>query len=220
MTDRHPDEALLLDLALSDIDGHARDELTRHIALCEPCRAEYAAIADAVDHVLAAAPRVAPPPGFSRSVLAAMGMGDAADVAARQGGRRRPWLLAAAASISLLVGAAGTYAIMDARQQDSVEVAAIGPALVTGDGTRVGTVLDSWHDGRPVLVVTLADAPAGVRYTCDLVYADGTRYAAGSWSLDAAGSATWVLTPPDRGAELTGMELVTDAGTAWATATL
>ena len=51
-----------------------RDLLTGHLALCDPCRADYCAIADSVDHVLAAAPRVAPPAGFSRSVLAAMGM--------------------------------------------------------------------------------------------------------------------------------------------------
>jgi len=215
VTDRHPDEVLLLDLALSDVDGHARDELTRHIALCEPCRAEYAAIADAVDHVLAAAPRVAPPPGFSRSVLAAMGMGEH-----RVARRRRRFALAAVASVSLLVGTVGTLVVLESRQDEAVEVAAIGPALVTGDGTRVGTVLDSWYDGAPVLVVTLTDAPAGVRYTCELVYADGTRFAAGSWSLDAAGSATWVVTRPDTDTELTGMELVTDAGTAWATATL
>ena len=74
MADLHPDQDLLLDLALSDIDQQQRDALTGHLALCDPCRAEYAAIADSVDHVLAAAPGVAPPTGFSRSVLTAMGM--------------------------------------------------------------------------------------------------------------------------------------------------
>ena len=74
MTDQHPDEQLLLDLALGEVEGAQRDRLTGHLALCEPCRAEYCAIADSVDHALAAAPRVAPPAGFSRSVLAAMGM--------------------------------------------------------------------------------------------------------------------------------------------------
>ena len=76
MTDWHPDEDLLLDLALSDLDQQQRDALTGHLALCDPCRADFAAITDSVDHVLAAAPRVAPPAGFSRSVLAAMGMPD------------------------------------------------------------------------------------------------------------------------------------------------
>ncbi len=74
MTDVHPDQDLLIDLALSDIDQQQRDEVVRHLALCDPCRRDYAAIADGVDHALAAAPWVAPPPGFSRSVLAAMGM--------------------------------------------------------------------------------------------------------------------------------------------------
>ncbi len=80
MTDQHPDEQLLLDLALAEVDGMQRDLLTSHLAFCEPCRAEYCAIADSVDHALAAAPHVAPPAGFSRSVLAAMGMtGDEAE---------------------------------------------------------------------------------------------------------------------------------------------
>ena len=73
MTDQHPDEQLLLDLALAEVEGTQRDLLTSHLALCETCRAEYCAIADSVDHALAAAPRVAPPAGFSRSVLEAMG---------------------------------------------------------------------------------------------------------------------------------------------------
>ena len=115
MTDRHPDEQLLLDLALAEVDGIQRDLLTGHLALCEPCRSEYCAIADSVDHALAAAPRVAPPAGFSRSALAAMGMtGDEAEdpLTPRQSrpgpvvDRHRPRMLATAlaAVLALLVG--------------------------------------------------------------------------------------------------------------------
>lgn len=248
MTDRHPGEDVLLDLALAEVDEHQRDELTRHLALCEPCRAAYAALADSVDHVLVAAPRVAPTPGFSRSVLAAMGLGgaDTAPVdgvatalAARQGGggvpvtpraadgarrpraRRRRWTpIAAAAALGLLVGGAGAVLILDSPQPAVVEAAAVGPALVTQDGSRVGTVLDSWFDGEPVLVVTVTDGRVGVGYECVLVYADGNREVVGSWVLDEAAGATWVVAHPDSGLPVTAVELVTDAGTTWATASL
>ena len=228
MTDQHPDEQLLLDLALGEVEGAQRDRLTGHLALCESCRAEYCAIADSVDHALAAAPRVAPPAGFSRSVLAAMGMtGDEVrhpltpDPPTRiQGGRDRPRILvtALAAVLTLLVGAGTGAALMYAREDPAASVAADGPALLTRDGSRVGTVLDSRHDGQRVLVVTLTAGRVGTRYDCQLVLADGSREPAGSWVLREPSGTTWLLDRPD--ATVTGVELVTEAGRTWATATL
>jgi hypothetical protein len=237
MTDWHPDEDLLLDLALSDLDQQQRDALTGHLALCDPCRADYAAIADSVDHVLAAAPRVAPPAGFSRSVLAAMGMPGhnsrtpidnqtlgrvVVDLPAtgHQRGQRWPRLLVAAiaAAVALLLGAAGGVALTTARQDPAAQVAADGPALVTRDGSRVGTVLDTRYDGQPVLAVTLTAGRVGVRYDCQLILADGSRQPAGSWVLRQPSGTTWLLDRPD--AKVTGLELVTDTGNTWATATL
>lgn len=227
MTDRHPGEDVLLDLALAEVDEHQRDELTRHLALCERCRAAYAAFADSVDHVLAAAPRVAPPPGFSRSVLAAMGMGGddsttrPTEGARRPRDRRRRWIpVAAAAAIGLLAGGAGAVVVLESRQPAAVEAAAVGPALVTRDGSRVGTVLDSRFEGEPVLVVTVTGGRVGAGYDCTLVYADGNREVVGSWVLDEPAGATWVVARPDSGAPVTGVELVTEAGTTWATASL
>lgn len=236
MADLHPDQDLLLDLALSDVDEHRRDALTGHLALCDPCRAEYAAIADSVDHVLAAAPVVAPPAGFSRSVLTAMGMTEhdgrpAADEQARhpvtphrvaevrQRGRRGPRILvvALAAAVALLLGVAGGVAVMSAYQEPAAQVAADGPALLTRDGSRVGTVLDTRYDGQPVLAVTLTAGRVGARYDCQLILADGSRQPAGSWVLRQPSGTTWLIDRPS--AKVTGVELVTDAGT-WATATL
>lgn len=252
MTDRHPEEEVLLDLALSDVDEHQRDVLTRHLAVCEGCRATYAAIALGVDRVLLAAPRVAPPAGFSRSVLAAMGIAEDAPTATRHIGsavatvdpgggstagsrpapvdsrpaRRRlvvggrAWVTAAVAALGLLVGVGGAVVVLDSRTEPTVQAAA-GPALVTNDGTRVGTVLPSRYQDQPVLVVTLTDGTVGVRYECRLVFADGSRQAAGSWVLRAPEGATWVVSPPaEGGAEVTGLELVTDEGATWATAAL
>ena len=228
MTDQHPDEQLLLDLALAEVEGTQRDLLTSHLAFCEPCRAEYCAIADSVDHALAAAPHVAPPAGFSRSVLAAMGMtGDEAedplapespDQVPRD--RRRPRMLVAAvaAVLALLVGVAAGAAMMYAREDPAASVAADGPALLTRDGSRVGTVLDTRHDGQPVLVVTLTGGRVGVRYDCELILADGSRHPAGSWVVREPSGTTWLLDRPD--ATVTGLELVTEEGRTWATATL
>ena len=232
----HPDESVLLDLALSDLDQPERDELLAHLTHCEACRAEYGAIAGSVDQVLASAPRVAPPAGFSRSVLAAMGMAadrgtredgvDASvtrlpDSAQRQGGARdRPNLLlvAVAAALALLLGVAGGVAVMKARDQPSTEVAAVGPALLTADGSRVGTVLDTRYDGRRMLAVTLTAGRVGARYECQLVLADGSRQSAGSWVLREPSGTTWLVERP--ATPLSGLELVTESGKTWATATL
>ncbi|WP_341359393.1 zf-HC2 domain-containing protein [Georgenia sp. M64] len=83
MSRQCPDQDELYALALGDVGQPERDAVTAHLAVCEGCRAEYTAIADAADHVLAAAPAVAPPAGFSSRVLAAMAAAGGAGPAAR-----------------------------------------------------------------------------------------------------------------------------------------
>lgn len=243
----HPDEDLLLALALDDLDERERDELVRHIASCDRCRSEYTAIADSVDHVLAAAPRVAPPPGFSHSVLAAMGLAAPDDGAPespsgpnspaastsldddRRAGievppqvqrGRRGLALALFATVALLAGAVGAVAVLENRREPAAAViAATGPALTTRDGTRVGTVLASRFEDGPVLIVTLTDGRVGVRYDCELVLADGTRESAGSWLVEDP-AATWVVGRSAGSAEVRAVELVAPSGAVWATAEL
>ncbi|WP_127131247.1 anti-sigma factor [Georgenia sp. SYP-B2076] len=70
----HPSPDALVDLALAAVPEPGRSALAQHLDTCEGCRQEYTAVSSAVDHVLAAAPRVEPPPGFDSKVLAAMGM--------------------------------------------------------------------------------------------------------------------------------------------------
>lgn len=74
MPELHPSDERLVDLALNDVSGRDQDALSAHLAQCESCRLRYARIADSVDGVLAAAPSIAPPPGFTSSVLAALGI--------------------------------------------------------------------------------------------------------------------------------------------------
>ena len=69
MPELHPSDERLTDLALSDLDTREQDALTAHLARCESCRHRYSAIADNIDGILAAAPSVAPPPGFLTGVL-------------------------------------------------------------------------------------------------------------------------------------------------------
>ena len=133
--------------------------------------------------------------------------------------RHRPNLLlvALAAVLALLLGVAGGIAVMTARDEPA-QVAADGPPLLTGDGVRVGTVLDTRYDGRPVLAVTLTAGTVGMRYECRLILADGSRQAAGSWVVREPSGSTWLVDRPAM--PLTGLELVAGTGRTWATASL
>lgn len=234
MTEMHPGPDVLADLALAHLDEDRRDQVTHHFAGCQACRAEYATLADAVDHLLAAAPRVAPPPGFSRAALAAMGVGSPVPSAAAAVGQpatptavprppraalpRRALALAVAAAFVLGVG--GTAVVLQAlREPAGTEQAASGAALLTGSGQRVGSVLAAYHDAAAVLVVTLTVGEPGTRYDCVLVTAAGERIVADSWVVGRGLGDTWVVEVP-AGAEVAGMELVTVGGAVWAGARL
>jgi hypothetical protein len=218
MPDLHPSEDLLLDLALSDVDDAARDRLTTHLALCERCRAAYATLADGVDHVLLAAPRVAPPAGFSGEVLAGMGVAGGAPATPERGtaGGRRGWLLAAGVAAGLVIGAVGSAVVL--RPAEPAATGA-GTPLVTAAGDQVGDVLESRYRGEPVLVVTVTDGREGATYECVLVLADGERRSAGSWEM-ADSAASWVVDRPEDGAEPVAVEMLAGPGRTWATASL
>lgn len=243
MTELHPGDEALTDLALAEVDSPTRDRLTGHLSRCETCRARYAALADAVEHVLVAAPRVEPPAGFSQRVLVATGLdrtavGEGRDgpadgrpgpeprrsVGARVRGARRhrgpsrrtAMLVGGALALGIAVGAGGSAVVLQGRA-GAVQQVAVGTPLRTSDGSAVGAVQESRSDGRPVLVVTVAGGPAGVRYACWLVLADGSRQAAGAWALDGSGNGSWVVPWPD-GGNVTSVEMVSDGGTRWATA--
>lgn len=240
MSDDHPTHDRILDLALGEVDEKSRDAISGHLALCDRCRIDYSAIAESVDHILSAAPPVQPPVGFSRTVLAAMGMADPptsdgsppADrrthdhrwQSGTSGGRwrlrelnRRTLATAVAAVLALVVGAVGTAAFMQARP-DAPAPVAMGSALLTAEGTAVGTVLSSRYQDERVLVVTVNSGSVGTRYDCQLLLTDGTRTSAGSWVLRESTGATWILTRPD--VDVAAVDLVTSSGATWATATL
>lgn len=243
MTEPHPDADVLLDLALGDVPEPDRGKLMRHVRTCATCAPEYADLTAGLDHVLVAAPRAEPSPGFDRAVLAAMGMATPAPppavagsgtvappswrgsrgpsrhtttATARDGRRRRAAAMAAAvaAAVGAVLGAVVTAGVLG--DDPAGEVSAVGTAVTTADGTRVGTVSTGYSEDGAVLLVEVGGR-AGAVYVCRLVYADGSSEVVGEWTLGEK-AATWVMPAPAAAAER--LELVGPSGAVWASARL
>lgn len=237
----HVNDDDLAALALDELKPGDRARLSAHVNACESCRADYAAIEHSVRVAMAAAPAIAPPPGFSGRVLQAMGLDS--DIAAAPsrptvpaGGAvpamsARRWstaLVAAAAALVLGVG----LGVVGATALTSREPAAVGSvpglatsasALVTRTGDTVGTAGLTTLAGRDYLVITVTKARPGMVYECVTVSGGGQRTSAGTWTLDdryggSQASGTWVVPVPAGGVER--VELVTPTGTVWSHAEL
>ena len=226
MTEWHPDDDALVDLVLQTPEPDERARLSGHLAECDPCRARYAEIADGAQQVLAASPSIAPPAGFSGRVLQAMHL-DGVPAPTPLAPRRRVWTrvasVAAALVIGLGLGIGGTLVVHDRQQPLAASPSAVrsAAALVTADGTSVGTVGLATISGRQVLVVTVTRANPGKSYDCVVVGTDGTRRTVGSWTLTAGYGAetaagTWAVDAPVGGVQ--GVELRTSEGRVWSEA--
>lgn len=222
--DLHPEEDLLVAVALGQADHAARDEVVRHLGVCRSCRRDYDDLAGAVELVLPAVPRLAPPPTFEARVLARLdalrhpATVDAAEQdgagAARRPGRRAVLQLAAAGLLGLVAGAGVTAALV--RPDEEPSDTPWSAALLTGEGVRVGRVSQSYDRTGDVLVVEVEDGPVGRRYTCRLLLADGSVEDVAEWSLSADHANSWVV--PVAGTEPVAVELVAESGRVWATA--
>jgi len=201
--DVHPADDLLVALALDDLPAAEAADLSQHLAGCPRCTAEYDAISRSIEAALAAAPAQAAPAGFESRVLARLSPPR----------RRTSWLVAAAAVVALAAGGALGATLAPSETADQLA----GARLVTASGAPVGTVTPSRYDDAAVLVMQVHYAEPGTRYECRLLFADGHTESAGWWTVPASGSGVWVA----RGAPgATAVELVSDAGTVWSTATL
>ncbi|CAI9403528.1 zf-HC2 domain-containing protein [Aestuariimicrobium sp. T2.26MG-19.2B] len=232
MTERHPDDDALVDLVLQTPEPDERARLSAHLASCDACRSRYAELSDGAQQVLAAVPSIAPPAGFSGRVLQAMQLGEepVAAVAPPRALRvtRPRWTrgvlsVAAALVVGLGVGIGGTIVVHDRQQPVAVSPTAVrsAAALVTADGTSVGTVGLTTIAGRQVLVVTVTRAKPGKSYDCVVVGGDGRRRTVGSWTLTSTYGAetaagTWAVDVPAGGVQ--GVELVTSEGRVWSQA--
>jgi hypothetical protein len=207
----HPDD-LLVDVVLGRADDADRDVVLEHVAGCAPCRDEYDRLADGLEVVLPAVPRVAPPAGFSAVVLRRLAEDRGAG--ARSPGRRTVLVAAAAALLGLATGA-GVVALSDDPDGPADPWAA---PLLTRDGSEVGLVTPGYGEQGPVLVVTVSGGRAGRTYTCRLVLADGRTVDVGEWVLEEDHPGTWVVARPPAG--VSRVELVAESGAVWSTAQL
>lgn len=223
---QHVSPDLLLDLALGHLPGPERDEAIAHVSDCDGCSGELAALSAAVEVTLAAVPRTEPPPHLAGKILAQIGVSDSAGPAARvretaQSRARVPrWVaVAAAAVLGLGVGSGLTLALGDGpggAPATEQPVQSAGQPLTTTDGDRVGTVTRSWSDGEAVLVVDVSSGQSGRSYLCRLVLEAGGTQDVGRWTLSDDRPNSWVV--PDPG--VATVELVTESGTVWSSATL
>jgi len=222
MTDLHPDDDLLLALALDDVEDTEREATLRHLSACQRCRHEYDALSAAVEQTLAATPSVEPDAGFDARVLAALGFAEAGAASEQERKRRtKRWqLVAASLAIGLGLGAGGAVTLQQINDSSRETLAQDSSYLVTADGEQVGTVTSSFVEGDPVLIVTVTSGRVGMKYLCLLRLENGRQVASAAWVLDSERGETWVVRVP--GTPVTEVELVANggAGPVWSTARL
>lgn len=221
----HPDEDLLVEVALGHADASDREDVAGHLALCAACRKSYLDLAGSVELVLPAIPRVATPPTFEARVLDRLAQEgqppvSSAGVPPRNGPprnvARRTVLWAAAAAVLGVAAGAGATAYLG--QQEEAPAAPWAAALITADGTEVGRVSPSHGEGGALLVVEVEAGPAGRRFTCRLRHTDGSSEDVAVWSLADDRPNSWVVADPGPG--LAAVELVAEGGVVWASAQL
>lgn len=220
----HPDEDLLVEVALGHADASDREDVAGHLALCAVCRQNYLDLAGSVELVLPAIPRVATPPTFEARVLDRLAQEGQAPASAagvpRRNVTRRTVLWAAAAAVLGVAAGAGATAYLG--QEEDAPAAPWAAALITADGTEVGRVSPSHGEGGALLVVEVqvevTGGPAGRRFTCRLRHTDGSSEDVAVWSLADDRPNSWVVADPGPG--LAAVELVAEGGVVWASAQL
>lgn len=220
MTDWHPEDERLVALALAEVEPAEQARLIDHLATCAPCRDEYADLSDGLAQALAASPAVAPPPGFSGRVVAAMT--PAAGARARMSGGRL-LLVAAAVLVGLLSGIGGTLAAVGGLSGPvggAPGHAPVATRLLTADGEAVGSAGITTSRGQTMLLLNITTGKPGMSYECFLVGKDGQRTSGGKWALTSEyggeqASGSWLV--PVTGEPPVAVELVAPSGRVWST---
>ncbi len=220
MTDWHPEDEELLALALADTEPAEQARLIDHLATCAPCRDEYAGLSDGLAQALAASPAIAPPPGFSGRVVAAMAPAASARVRMPRG---RLLLVAAAVLIGLLSGIGGTLAVVGGLSRSgggASDHAPVATQLLTATGEAVGSAGITTSKGQTFVLLNITTGKPGMSYECILVGRDGQRTSGGKWVLTSdygsqQASGSWLV--PVSGEAPVGVELVAPSGKVWST---
>jgi hypothetical protein len=220
MTDWHPEDEELVALALADLEPAAQARLIDHLTTCAPCRDEYAGLSDGLAQALAASPAIAPPPGFSGRVVAAMAPAASPRVHRPRG---RLLLVAAAVLIGLLSGIAGTLAVVGGVSRPAgsgSDHAPVATQLLTASGEAVGSAGITTSRGQTFVLLNITTGKPGMSYECFLVGTDGQRTSGGKWALTseygaAQASGSWLV--PVSGEPPVGVELVAPSGKVWST---
>lgn len=215
MTEQHLDADDLVALALRDLEPGRAAELHRHLEECWACRGDYTAIDLDIRHALAAAPAIAPPPGFSARVLDQMGL--SGQPAPTTSSRRTVLLVAAGVAAGALLGTGATMAVMDRAPDPGTPVPIASAALLTAAGEQVGSVGLVRMDGRERVLVNVSRGRPGVAYDCVLVDRDGRRSTVGRYTMDTP-QAAWLVDAPAAGVRR--LELLTTTGNLWSSADL
>lgn len=220
MTDWHPEGEELVALALADIEPAEQARLIDHLTTCAPCRDEYAELSDGLAQALAASPAIAPPPGFSGRVVAAMGPAAGAGVRMPRG---RLLLVAAAVLIGVLSGIGGTLAVVGGLSRpggNASDHAPVATQLLTATGEAVGSAGITTSRGQTFVLLNITTGKPGMSYECFLVGRDGQRTSGGKWALTSEygserASGSWLV--PVSGDAPVGVELVAPSGKVWST---
>ncbi|MGB2953980.1 MAG: anti-sigma factor [Gaiellaceae bacterium] len=187
--------SLAASYALDALDANEESEFERHLALCERCREELAALREAAG-ALAYAPDAPAPPAELRDRILAQARAERPKVVPL---RPRRWLrpgytaaaaaAAACAAIGLGVWAETLSNKLD-RKQEALAVLADPAARRIPLSGATGSLVIA-HDGKAVLVTGLRHAPSGKTYEAWLIRA-GKATKAG---LFRGGGRSLVLVP-------------------------
>ena len=219
MTDWHPEDEALLGLALADIEPAEQARLIDHLNTCAPCRDEYADLSDGLAQALAASPAIAPPPGFSGRVGAAM---EPTGASVRMP-RGRLLLVAAAVLVGLLSGIGGTLAVVGGLSRptgNGSDHAPVATQLLTASGEAVGSAGITTSRGQTFVLLNITTGKPGMSYECFLVGRGGERISGGRWALTSEygteqASGSWLV--PVSGEAPVAVELVAPSGKVWST---
>ena len=204
--------ALAAELALGVVEGADRGAALAHLAECADCRAEVRRLTEAADAVVALAPEAEPPAGFESAVL-----GRLRDERAGDGGR--PWLLAVAAAVLLVLGiGVGVLAARDGGGATTLATA----RMEAPDGETVGEV---WRTGEADAAVFVsvpawagieAGDPEAPRYALRLELADGETVEVGDFVL-GDGISSWAVPTDLDGEDIQAVSVIDDTGRVWCT---